>query len=294
MNKPDCLIYSRNKVLCEKLLHKVRWPLFKRLTLAFIWILLVVSICAAASDKDPFVLMDAFEFKAVLDNPGGKVVLIDARPAERYLDGHLKGAVNLFAPDLEKTPSLLKASKEDRILVYCDGVKCNKATGKTPTGLPCRSIEAILPTKSGKAAMAVVKQGYGNVSVLYEGFPGWDLKGFEAYAGKDDSMRMEMAVITQKDLKAVVDAKTGGDKIIDLRLPSEYARGHIPNSINMPFGAFVVNAGSLDKNQQIIVYSDQLEQVHNGVRRLQKLGFTKVARADFGEWLKAGMPVVKK
>ena len=258
MNKPDCLIDSRTRVLCEKLLRKVRRPLFQILTLAFIWILFAVSICAAASDKDPFVLLDAAEFKAVLDNPEGKVVLIDARPAERYLDGHLKGAVNLFAPDLEKTPSLLKASKEDRILVYCDGVKCNKVTGKTPTGLPCRSIEAILPTKSGKAAMAVVKQGYGNVSVLYEGFPGWDLKGFEAYAGKDDSMRMEMAVITPQDLKAVCEAKTGGDKIIDLRLPSEYARGHIVGAVNMPFAAFLVNAGSLDKSQRIIVYSDHL------------------------------------
>src|SRR5512141_1928591 len=74
-------------------------------------LIISTSICLAGSGREPFALMDAEEFKAALEHSAGKVVLLDARPAERYLDGHLKGAVNIFAPDLERDPSLLKASK---------------------------------------------------------------------------------------------------------------------------------------------------------------------------------------
>jgi rhodanese-related sulfurtransferase len=262
---------------------------FKALTLM---VLLLPCLASTAENTTGIALMDAEEFKAALDSVG-RVLLLDARPLERYVDGHIKGAVNIFAPDLEKNPSLLKANKDDKILVYCDGVKCNMATGITASGLPCRSLEAILPTKSGKAAMAVVKQGYRNVAVLYEGFPGWDLKGFEAYAGKDDSRRMEMVVISAKELKAASDSRTGSNRIVDLRLPSEYSRGHVPGAVNMPYAAFFVNAGSLDKNKSIIVYGNQLEQGHNAVRRLQKLGFPHVARAVFNEWVDAGLPLNK-
>lgn len=252
------------------------------------------SFSAAETETAPFTLMDSREFKLAMENPAGNPVILDARPVERFLDGHIKGALNIFAPDLEKDPSLLKADKQDRILVYCDGVKCNPETGKTASGFPCRSMEAILPTKSGKAAMTVVKQGYTDVAVLYEGFPGWDLKGFEAYAGKDDGKRLEMPVIKASELKKISEAKNGDDKIIDLRLPSEFAEGHIPGAVNMPFAVFTVNSGSLDRSKRIIVYSGNAVQGHNAVRRLQKLGFAKVARADYLEWVAAGFPLAKK
>jgi len=56
----------------------------------------------------------------------GLYYLIDARGADKYVDGHIGNAVNFYGGEVQsKIPELLQSVPRDRIiLIYCDGGEC--------------------------------------------------------------------------------------------------------------------------------------------------------------------------
>ena len=95
-------------------------------------------------------------------------LVVDARIASEYADGHIKGAINI--PYREKSDksvdfdarqdefnlSKLPADKRAAIILYCNGPEC---------------------WKSFKASTAAIKNGYTNIHWYRDGFPGWKSKG---------------------------------------------------------------------------------------------------------------------
>jgi rhodanese-related sulfurtransferase len=95
-------------------------------------------------------------------------VVVDARVASEYAEGHIKGAVNV--PYREKSAkvvnfdasqdsfnvSKLPADKAASIVVYCNGPEC---------------------WISFKASTAAIKAGYTNIHWYRDGFPDWKSKG---------------------------------------------------------------------------------------------------------------------
>ena len=69
---------------------------------------------------------DAWDLNEMLR--GGKdVVIVDARSAAAYSDGHLPGAINL--PHRNMTPETTNHFNRDALFVtYCDGIGCNAST----------------------------------------------------------------------------------------------------------------------------------------------------------------------
>jgi rhodanese-related sulfurtransferase len=94
-------------------------------------------------------------------------VLIDSRVAAEYVDGHIKGAINVpYREKSEKSATFdanqdefnlakLPADKGAAIVIYCNGPEC---------------------WKSFKASTVAVKGGYTNVLWYREGFPDWSSK----------------------------------------------------------------------------------------------------------------------
>ena len=61
------------------------------------------------------------ELKALLKDEED-LLLIDARPAKRYAEAHMPGAVNLSVPDYGKNAaSVLPADKDTLLIFYCGG-----------------------------------------------------------------------------------------------------------------------------------------------------------------------------
>ena len=77
----------------------------------------------------------------------GLVVVLDVRPAEEYLAGHLPGAVNIPIHELEKRLKELPKRKE--VIAYCRGPYClmsyDAVTLLRRKGLKARRLEAGLP-----------------------------------------------------------------------------------------------------------------------------------------------------
>ncbi|MFA6062663.1 MAG: rhodanese-like domain-containing protein [Gallionella sp.] len=111
-------------------------------------------------------LVDATKAKSLAD-AGSK--MIDARVANEYAEGHIKGAISV--PYKEKSAksvdfdasqdnidmTKLPADKNAGMIFYCNGAEC---------------------WKGYKAAVAAVKAGYKTVYWLRLGIPEWKAKGY--------------------------------------------------------------------------------------------------------------------
>ena len=89
-------------------------------------LLLVAALPALAADKekaDPFTVVTSEELKAMLDRQEPGLVIIDARNPEEFQEVHIRSAVNIPWPKLEKDNTLLTFPKESKLVFYCNGFK---------------------------------------------------------------------------------------------------------------------------------------------------------------------------
>jgi rhodanese-related sulfurtransferase len=102
-------------------------------------------------------------------------------------------------------------------------------------------------------------------------------------------------VITSADL---VKRLEGEDVpvILDVRSPEEYAEGHIPGAINVPYDQIAANLDSLESymTAEIVVYCRTGRRAGVAENALREAGFTQVAdlKGHMVAWNEAGLPVV--
>ena len=91
----------------------------------------------------------------------GEVTVLDVRPSEEYLAGHIPGAVSVPLDDLAR--GLARLPRRGEIVAYCRGPYCVLA------------IEAVAQLR---------RRGYRALR-LEAGIPDWSARGFEVEAGAD-------------------------------------------------------------------------------------------------------------
>ena len=233
-------------------------------------LLSVFTASAEEKSKDTFKVLTSEELKALIDAKPPGLVVIDARTPEEYQEVHIKNAINIPVQKLENDKSLLPEPKDARLVFYCNGVKCGK---------------------SGKAAKIALELGYKDVSVMTEGMPVWEEKGYALYAGPEYEKKVETTKIAPKELKTLLDSKPDAITLVDVRDPNEFAEGHIPGAINIPATSFAAGSGVLDKGKRIIVYCNSGARGYNAYRKLQKLAYPNIGQAIFADWKSEGLPV---
>lgn len=85
--------------------------------------------------------------------------------------------------------------------------------------------------------------------------------------------------------------------ILDVRSPEEYAEGHIPGAINIPYdrlGSRLAEIGS-HKNENIVLYCTSGGRVGVAANILQPAGFSQLLHldGDMNGWLRKGLPIKK-
>lgn len=102
-------------------------------------------------------------------------------------------------------------------------------------------------------------------------------------------------VITSADL---VKRLEGEDVpvILDVRSPEEFADGHIPGAINVPYDQIAANLDSLESflTAEIVVYCRTGRRAGVAEKALREAGFTQVVDLEghMVSWNEAGFPVV--
>jgi phage shock protein E len=83
--------------------------------------------------------------------------------------------------------------------------------------------------------------------------------------------------------------------ILDVRSAAEFAAGHIPGAINIPFYAVPFRAGELGRRHDdlVIVYCGHGPRAHLASAALRARGFSRVSclAGHMAEWIRAGHPM---
>lgn len=247
----------------------------KKLLLLTMMLTLLSAVTAAFSagrPLEPYTVVTSEEVKAMIDRHEAGLVVIDARSPGEYQEVHIKGALNIPWPVLEKNSALLNMPKDAKLVFYCNGFKC----GKSP-----------------KAARLAAGLGYTNLHVLSEGMPAWEEKGFAIYAGPDYEKKIETSRIAPQELQALLKEDKAGVTLLDVRDPKEFAEGHISGAINIPANTFAALSAGLEKEKKVVVYCNSGGRSYNAYRKLQKMDFKNISQAIFADWQEAGLPEEK-
>lgn len=168
--------------------------------------------------------MAATDLQQLIKKGGEAYLLVDSRPAGRYVQGHLPGAVSIPLNELEKDDGakLLPADKAKTLIFYCGGLSC---------------------MLSPKSATIAVKLGYQDVRMFPEGEPGWKKLDYP----------------TASSLSFVA---TGNIVLVDLRSPEKAASGHIPRAVNIPAAILRDSEKQFPEfhGAAIVFYSDKDEE----------------------------------
>ncbi|MBW1940667.1 MAG: rhodanese-like domain-containing protein, partial [Deltaproteobacteria bacterium] len=89
----------------------------------------------------------------------GKAVFVDARPYERYKEGHIKGSVSMPLNQFDECIEgfLIKYPLSKFIVTYCSGRECEE---------------------SHALAQYLIEEGYTHVRIFIDGFYCWEKEGY--------------------------------------------------------------------------------------------------------------------
>ena len=95
-------------------------------------------------------------------------------------------------------------------------------------------------------------------------------------------------IATIEELKSVID--TSQPLLIDVREPSEYQSGHIPNAISIPLRTLTQNLDQIPSDRPVIMYCSSGYRSAMGVMTSQLLGYENVRGfpLSFAGWKDAG------
>ena len=192
-----------------------------------------------------------------------KAILVDARPAKKYIAGTIPSSINIPDTDYANFVGQLKDTpKNKEILVYCGGWNC----GKSP-----------------KVANMLKKDGFTNVKLYQAGEPEWNKRSY-----RDVGLPVIKAV-QSKNAAVLIDARPYG----------KFLQETIPGAISIPDtqvedlkGRFPVN-----HSEKIITFCGgyKCAKSHKVADKLLSMGYSNVSVFAGGvpEWKKAGLGTTK-
>ena len=81
--------------------------------------------------------------------------------------------------------------------------------------------------------------------------------------------------------------------VIDVRTPAEYASGHIPGAVNVPFDQVAQRMAEIDAPHGVALYCMVGPRARKGEAALLAAGYEKILHLEGGlaAWQAAGLPV---
>ena len=97
----------------------------------------------------------------------------------------------------------------------------------------------------------------------------------------DNAIQKKSPLITANDLNMLMKSEEKYT-LIDVRIPKQYERGHIPNAVNMPLEQLRHMSDSLDKETLTITYCNKGVSGNAAQNILLNKGFEKVYNISGG------------
>jgi len=81
--------------------------------------------------------------------------------------------------------------------------------------------------------------------------------------------------------------------LLDVRTPEEFAAGHIPGAVNIPYDQVAAHLGEIPKGDEVVLYCHSGRRAGLATEVLAANGYKKLAhlQGDMQGWQNAGRPV---
>jgi rhodanese-related sulfurtransferase len=104
--------------------------------------------------------------------------------------------------------------------------------------------------------------------------------------------------VAEVSVNALRDRQAGKDAtlfVLDVRSGEEYAAGHVPGAVNVPYDQVAARIAELPKDRQIVLYCRSGRRVGIAAEVLAANGFKSLAHltGDMPAWEASGNPVEK-
>ena len=96
--------------------------------------------------------------------------------------------------------------------------------------------------------------------------------------------------------QALLERQARGDAslfVLDVRTPKEYAAGHVPGAVNVPYDQVASHLAEIPKDKDVVLYCQSGRRAGLAAEVLEAGGYTKLGhlQGDMQAWLKDGRPV---
>lgn len=102
--------------------------------------------------------------------------------------------------------------------------------------------------------------------------------------------------ISQQEVLRRID-QDGAPLLLDVRTPEEFASGHVPGAVNIPYDAVGQRSGELSaqRDREVVVYCEKGGRAAKASQALADAGFRSIRHldGDMSAWRAAGLPVEK-
>lgn len=107
----------------------------------------------------------------------------------------------------------------------------------------------------------------------------------------------DVPAIAQDALQKRIDAQDSSLIVLDVRTPAEFAAGHVPGAINIPYTYLPASISQLKdaSDKDIVLYCETGVRAGRAATRLQQNGFTRLLHldGDMKRWRENERPVGK-
>jgi len=96
--------------------------------------------------------------------------------------------------------------------------------------------------------------------------------------------------------QALLERQAKGDPslfVLDVRTPEEYAAGHVPGAVNVPYDQVASRLAQIPKDKDVVLYCKSGRRAGLAADVLAANGYTKLEhlQGDIQAWLQDGRPV---
>jgi len=103
----------------------------------------------------------------------------------------------------------------------------------------------------------------------------------------------QVAQVSQQAMLEMQAKKDASLLLLDVRTPEEFAAGHIPGAVNIPYDQVTGHLSEIPKDDEVVLYCHSGRRAGLAAEALAANGYTKLAhlQGDMQGWQSAGRPV---
>jgi rhodanese-related sulfurtransferase len=99
--------------------------------------------------------------------------------------------------------------------------------------------------------------------------------------------------VTPQQVREMQAQKSAALYVLDVRTPEEFASGHVPGAVNIPYDQVASRLAEVPKDKEVVLYCRSGRRAGLAAAELEKAGYQdlQLMQGDMPAWQQSGLPV---